>query len=261
MAQSGYAEGDIADGPNGTTAVFTNGKWVVQGSQQMPLPQGDEPAIKDLQTQADDTAWLAQKARQFRQMQAGQGGSPVQTGPMFKEVGIPHIADNINPLPMIANALDPAHRVGQLESISNQAWAHMRPSGSGSLKAPEIEGFKQAFPNVGNWGGENNGIAGRLQTDAITAASKLKFVDNFIRSGRGTFADANAAWTQQMQPQQAAPAQTGSVPAIPPPMQMTADANSPIGAVPAEGVAPPPVDQQTPQQAAIINWDPHKGFN
>lgn len=244
-----YAEGDIADGPSGSTAIFTGGKWVVQGSPQMPLPQGDDTALKELQAQANDAAWLAHKAQQFKAMQGGQDS--VQTGPMFADVGIPHLAENINPIPMIANAMD--HRVGQLESISNQAWAHMRPTGSGGLKAPEIEGFKQAFPNIGNWGGENNGIADRLQDDAANAAVKLKFIDNYIRNGQGTYADANAAWVQrQDRPGPQMP---------PPPMQMVPNPQSPLGVSPAPGVAPPPANQLTPQQSAILNWTPEKGLH
>lgn len=256
-----YAEGDVADGPNGQTAVFSGGKWVVQGSPQMPLPQGDDTAMKELQAQANDAAWLAHKAQQFKALQGSRGtavgplggaiNTPVTTGPQYREMGIPHIAENLNPSPAIGEFLDP--RVAQLESISNQAWAHMRPAGSGSLKAPEIAGFQQAFPSIDHYGRVNNGIVDRLQSDATNAATQLKFVDNFIRSGRGTYADANAAWVQQQQrPGPAMP---------PPPMQMVPNPQSPIGVSPAPGVAPPPASQLTPQQVQILNWTPEKGLH
>lgn len=199
-----YAEGDSAFNPaTGQDAVFTGGKWVVQGSPQMPLAQGDGDALKELQTQANDAQWLAQKAQQFKSLQGstnapglfGSIHSTVQTSPLFHEFGIPHIAEDLNPLPAIAATVDP--RIDQLESISNQAWAHMRPSGSGGLKAPEIEGFQQAFPSIDHWGRVNNGIADRLQQDAETASDKLKYIDNFMRSGQGTYADANSAWLQR----------------------------------------------------------------
>jgi len=251
MAGSGYAEGDTAFNPQtGQEAVFTGGKWVVKGSPQMPLPTGDDAALKELQTQANDAQWLAAKAQQFKAMQAGKPGQgSVQTGPMFKEIGIPHVAENLNPLPAIAAMIDP--RISGLESISNQAWAHMRPAGSGPMRMPEIEGFQEAFPNINSWGRANNLNADRLQQDADTADAKLKFIDNFIRSGQGTFADANAAWGSQQKAAQA--------PAIPPPMAMVPDASSPIGASPAPGVAPP--QNPTPQQAAILNWTPEKGLH
>jgi hypothetical protein len=237
---SAPAEGAIADGPNGQTAVFSGGKWVVQGSQQMPLPQGDEDAIKRLHSEADDASFLDyQSGRFMRDM--GSGKSGVGTGPGYNVIEIPHVIDNINPARMIGERLDP--RLGDMQAITNQTWVHMRPTGSGRLMQPEVEGFQQAFPNIENWGGVNGKIADRLHENAMIAANKLQFIDNFIRSGKGTYADANAAW-QMMGNGLGGPGQNGRPLPPPQPMQYNADQTAQVPAT----------------QDRVLTWDPKKGL-
>lgn len=259
-----YAIGDVTyerdDKGNltGRTAVLgKDGQWQIRGSAQMELPQATEDQLKGYQDQARDAQWLGRQAQLFKAGQAGAPGeNPVRTGPLMKDIGIPHIAENINPIPAIAEAFDP--RIKDLESISNQSWTHMRPVGSGAMRAPEIEGFQEGFPNIGNYGRANNLIADRLQRDAVYQAQQAKFIDNFVRGGQGTVADAQNAWMQQGQPPQQG---QGGAPAVPPPMPMNADPNSPIGVSPVPGLNPGPAAQQTPQQTAILNWTPDKGLH
>jgi hypothetical protein len=237
IPMSAPAEGTIADGPNGQTAVFTGGKWVVQGSQQMPLPQGDEDAIKRMHSEADDAAYLDYQAGRFmRDMGAGKSG--VGTGPGYNVVEIPHVADNINPMRTVGEFLDP--RLGDMQAITNQTWVHLRPTGSGRLMQPEVEGFQQAFPNIENWGNVNGDIAARLHDNAQVMARKLKFVDNFIRAGKGTYADANAAWQSMGNGLQAPITPDGRYMPAPVPAQTVGD--NPNVPVPGAGPQPGTID-------------------
>jgi len=274
------AEGARAYNPQtGQTAIFTGGRWVVQGAQQMPLPQADDDAMKSLHSQAQEAQYLDQKAQQFIKTMDPQrpGQGSFATGPIFSDVPIPHLVENINPSRAIVSVLGQDPRMSALDSITQQAWVHLRPQGSGAIRGYEAEAFKQAFPGVEHTGPANQMIAQRLHQDALIASHKLNFIDNFIRGGHGDYAAANAAWQQiygdslgqpspQGAPQQpaVAPPQGGPPPGQPPPinppMQMVPNAQSPIGAVPAPGVAPPPPDQRTPQQNAILNWVPGKGL-
>lgn len=253
----------------GHQIVLTEKGWQELGGQQMPLPQADEDAIKRLHQETQDAQFLDQKGQQFIQAmdphKPGQGS--FATGPAYGAVSIPHLAENINPLPTAVGAMDP--RMGDLESITNQAWVHMRPAGSGAIRGYEATDFKDAFPNVTHWGPENQQIALRLHQDALIAAHKLQFIDSFIRSGHGDYASANAAWQANFgnpqvaaqQPAQDAPPPQPSAgpPPIQPPMQMAPDPQSPIGASPAPGAPLPP--QLTQQQQAILNWTPDKGLH
>lgn len=269
------AEGVTAYNPQtGQTAVFTQGKWAIQGSPQSPMRPSDEDAVKKLQDDAQTAQFLDQKAQQFIQtmnpQKSGQGS--FATGPIYGG-GIPipfaHGAEIGNPVPTAVGAVDP--RMGALESITDQSWIHMRPQGSGAVRGYEAGDFKAAFPGVQHWGPENQQIADRLHQDHMIAAQKLDFIDNFIRSGKGTYPDAVAAWAQgagvgggppqgsPQGPQQGAAPQAPSAPQQPgPPMQMTPDQNSPIGAVPTPG-APIPA-QLTPQQTQILQWTPDGGL-
>lgn len=253
----------------GHMIILTPQGWVDAGSPQMPLPQGDEDAMKALHGQNQDAQFLDQKAQQFmRTMGAGQNG--VATGPGYQVVEIPHIAENINPARTIMAARDP--RVGDLQSITNQTWVHMRPTGSGRLMQPEVEGFQQAFPNLENFGPVNDRIANHLHQDALIAASKLQFIDSYIRAGLGDYAAANAAWTKGgngYDPQ----GNVRQFSAPPPPTPMTADPNSPIGYSPTPqaqqgpSLNPPGPQGQSanppsPQTAPLVlNWTPEKGLH
>lgn len=232
-SMSAPAEGTVADGPNGQTAVFSGGKWVVQGSQQMPLPQGDEDAIKRLHGEADDASFLDYQAGRFMK-DMGAGKSGVATGPAYSVVEIPHLADNINPARTVGEWLDP--RLGDMQAITNQTWVHMRPTGSGRLMQPEVEGFQQAFPNIENFGNVNGMIRSRLHDNAQVLAQKLQHIDNFIRAGKGTYADANADWMAMGNGLSAPITQDGRY--IPPPQPtQTVDGNP---NVPVAGAGPQP---------------------
>lgn len=240
------AEGTKAFNPQtGQTAVFTNGKWAVQGSQNVPLPQADDKAMEALQTQAQQAQSLDQKAQQFmRGMDPQRPGQPgFATGPALKhdfEVPLVHM-DVANPIHAWVNARDP--RLGALESVTNQAWTAMRPAGSGPMRMPEIEGFQHAFPNVEQYGPTNQGVANRLHQDAVIASQKLQFIDQFIRGGHGDYAGANAAWQAQgggmngPETQQQAPI-TPDGRFMPPPVQAQAQGSNPN--VPAPGAGPQP---------------------
>lgn len=250
------AEGTTAFNPQtNQTATFTGGKWVVQGSPQMPVRSDDVDQLKAMGEDATQAQWLAQKANEFMNAQ-GAGSKAAATGPIYKDFGIPHIAENINPAPLIGAALDP--RLGQMESISNQAWTHMRPAGSGPMRMPEIEGFREAFPNVGNWGTVNQGVTQRLNQDAALATQKHQFLDDFIKSGRGTFADANAAWQAQGGSNPPPMRGQGGYQPPAPPMAVVPDPTSPVGYAASPDVAPPPVVNSA--QMRMLTWTPDKGL-
>ena len=204
--------GSTATNPQtGHTIVLTEKGWVDSGSPQMgaAMSPGDQQAIGSLGDDARNSQWLAHKGDQFRQVQQGTGpGDVTGTGMQYHDVRIPlPLLDkvNLNPAVSLGAVFNP--RIGDMESISNQAWTHMRPTGSGPMRMPEIEGFQQAFPNIENSPQTNTDISRRLDQDASFDAQRLQFIDQFMRQNRGSYADANAAW----QAAQAAPGDGGVV--------------------------------------------------
>jgi hypothetical protein len=245
----------------GHKIVLTDKGWQELGNQQMPLPEADSKVMESLQGDVQQKQWLDQKAQQFIKgmdpQKPGQGS--FATGPGYSNIPIPFMHGDIpNPVAGAVGLADP--RMGDLKSITNQAWIHMRPEGSGAIRGYEAKDFKAAFPSVEHTGPTNQQIAERMHQDALVASHKLQYIDQFIRSGHGDYAQANAAWQQQFgggqPPPQQAPQQP---PAIQPPMQMQSDPRSPIGAVPVPGAQLPP--QLTQQQQQILNWTPEKGLH
>jgi hypothetical protein len=269
---SGYPIGSVLRDPRtGEQIELTEKGWVTHG-QQMPLPEADQDAMKRLHQDALDTQYLDQKAQQFIQgmdpQKPGQGS--FATGPIYKPG--PHIPlvdiQLPNPVHGIVGAQDP--RLGNLESITNQTWVHMRPEGSGAIRGYEAGDFKRAFPNVEQWGPANQEIAARLHQDALIASQKLQFIDSFIRSGHGDYAAANAAWQANFgNPQAAAAAGPQAAQAGPPPIQPPQP--DPIGNVYTGGdprnpgsyaaPQPPPPQQAQPAPPAVLNWTPDKGLH
>jgi hypothetical protein len=190
--------------PNtGHVIVLTPQGWATQNSPQMPISQGDQTGLDSLTQQTQQAQQLAQKANQFMQLQ-GRGQNAVATGPGYEPIHIPiPVIDgiNLNPTRTLTDIFAPklAAKLGDLDSVSNQAWTGMRPPGSGPMRMPEIEGFKQAFPNTDNFGQTNADVTDRLNQDAQIASQKLQFIDSFIKAGQGNYADANAAWQKSQQ--------------------------------------------------------------
>lgn len=261
----GIPIGSTATDPaTGHKIVLTEKGWQELGNQQMPLPDADAKSMEALQQQAQEAQYLDQKSQQFIKgmdpQKPGQGS--FATGPgYFGGIPVPfsHGTEIPNPARAIVGMTDP--RMGALESLTNQAWVHFRPPGSGAVRGYEAGDFKQAFPGVEHWGKENQQIAGQLHQDAQIANQKLAFIDGFIRSGHGDYAAANQAWAAagSGMGQQQAPPQPQQPPAMPPPMQMQPDPQSPIGASPQPGAPLPP--QLTQQQQQILNWTPDKGLH
>lgn len=203
------AEGSTATDPRtGHKVILKGGKWVDMGSVRMQdtLPQPDTDSLKQLTDDLYEKQLLAQRANEFMQRNA-----KTATGPGLADIHLPFIGDIGSPVRAYQDIFDQKNAANrqQMESIGNQTWVNMRPAGSGQMRMPEVEGFKQAFPNVENFGPANQDIAQRLNDEARQAAVKLNFVQDYVRSGRGSVANALSAWgspgQQQMQPQQQSP--------------------------------------------------------
>lgn len=260
------AYGQTATDPTtGHRIVLTPQGWVALGSQQMQLPEADSKSMEALQQQAQDAQFLDQKAQQFIKgmdpRRPGQGS--FATGPVYTPIG------EFNPVATYVGSHDP--RMGDLESITNQAWVHMRPQGSGAIRGYEASAFKDAFPNVTHWGPENQAISDRLHQDAVIASQKLGFIDNFIRSGQGDYAAANAAW-QNMgngaqyihSGQQAAPSagMPQAVPQVGPegrPMPPPVDSSIPVPGGPKAGTIEDGFVFRGGNPGDPANWSPAPG--
>jgi hypothetical protein len=205
------AEGTVADGPNGQTAVFTGGKWIVQGSPAMSaaIPKPDQDALAQMNQDLIAKQALATRAQQFMAAQ-GTGPNAVATGPIYGHIKLPLLGDLGSPGQLVRSMIDgvtgdnQAARLQSMDSIANQTWPLMRPAGQGRLLQTEAAAFKKAFPSTENWGQANQAAAARFQKEAADAAAQTTFVQAFVNGGKGSVADALKAYGTQ--PKGAAPA-------------------------------------------------------
>jgi hypothetical protein len=215
---SPYAEGATATNPQtGQKAVFKGGQWVVLGTPQMQqgataMSEADKKALTDMNADLLQKQELARRANQFMSMQ--KQGNGVATGPGYGDMSIPfpfmeHGIPLGAPGQMLRTVVDgltgdnQAERLKAMQGVSNQTWVELRPQGSGPIRGYEAEGFKQAFPNIANWGTANQDITTRMNNEANDAARRVAFVNQFVNQGKGGVADALAAYGTKQTPMQA----------------------------------------------------------
>jgi hypothetical protein len=205
------AEGTVADGPNGQTAVFTGGKWIVQGSPAMSaaIPKPDQDALAQMNQDLIAKQALATRAQQFM-AGAGDGAECGRHWADLRAHQAPVAWDLGSPGQLVRSMIDgvtgdnQAARLQSMDSIANQTWPLMRPAGQGRLLQTEAAAFKKAFPSTENWGQANQAAAARFQKEAADAAAQTTFVQAFVNGGKGSVADALKAYGTQ--PKGAAPA-------------------------------------------------------
>lgn len=188
-----FAEGTIIKNPQtGQRAQRRGGKWVLLGSSEAMrgLPAADEKALTDMTANAQQRAHLAERSRQFMEAQRAGGGTA--TGPVYGPIEVPFLG-NVNPMEGLSKIINPKLQV--MDSINNQTWPELRPTGSGPMRNTEVAGFKTAFPSTANYGTSNAEIDTRLQREAREANLQTTFVNEFVRQGKGTVADANTAFS------------------------------------------------------------------
>lgn len=209
---SPYAEGTTATNPaTGQKAVFKGGQWVVLGSPNMQqganaLSDADSKTLTSMSADLLQKQELARRATQFMSLQ--NQGDGISTGPGYGSIGVPWI-DFGSPGQALRTMADKftgdnqAERLKTMQGISNQTWVELRPQGSGPIRGYEAEGFKQAFPNITNWGTSNSDITKRLNNEANDEAKRVAFVNAFVNSGKGGVAQALAAYGTQQTPMSA----------------------------------------------------------
>lgn len=146
----------------------------------------DQDALKTLRNDVAEKRYIAGKANEFVQKMGN-----LATGPGYG-IGIgPVNVKSIAELVPGGNGT----QLQDLDAITNQAWVHLRPQGSGSLRGPEIDSFKEAFPNTENLGQANVDIANRLSAEARQAEQELAFKEQWLKE-HGTLTGADAAWAK-----------------------------------------------------------------
>lgn len=153
------------------------------------------PVIKNLQDEAAQNSRVAALANQFMGLNEKTG-----TAGVYGEAHIPIPFVNGPGLPVgvvggIAQTFDP--RLTSMKSLTNQAWVLLRPAGSGRLLQTETQGFKTAFPNIGNTGDQNAGIALQLNTQRDAAQAKADFFTQWAYRHGGKLEGAQQAWGEQ----------------------------------------------------------------
>lgn len=198
MAAPKFYEGQEFHNPNDPGApvlVYRGGKFLPKdASGNVAAPQGkvaaeDTAALKTLTEDAIQRQHLAARAQKFMDIQ-GKGDSATATGPIYGHLDV--FGANINPMESIGKIFNP--KLNQLDSVNNQTWPELRPTGSGPMRNTEVGGFKTAFPSTANWGTQNQDIAKRFADEAQEATRKAAFVSGFVRQGKGSAADALAAY-------------------------------------------------------------------
>jgi lysozyme family protein len=145
--------------------------------------------VKSAQDDATQAATVAGLANQFMGLNEKTG-----TAGVYGKLKLPLIG-NINPIAGIAEANDP--RLTSMKSLTNQAWVLLRPAGSGRLLETETQGFKQAFPNIGNTGNQNASVALQLNMKRDLAQAKADFYAQYVKNSGGHVEGAQAAWNAQ----------------------------------------------------------------
>lgn len=227
MAAPKYYEGQEFHNPDDPTApalVYHAGKFfpkdasgAVTGMPSVKLQSDDTQPLAELGKDLITKQLLAQRAQEFMSRQ-GKGPSAVATGPAYGDVPIiNHVIPNIGrAFQTVREGLGlggDALPLGKMDAINQATWSAMRPPGSGPIRAFEAEAWKRAFPNTANWGTTNQDIAQRNVADAAEAAKKLRFVQQFVHAGKGSFGEGMAQYAIQ----NASPATADLAVAAPPP--------------------------------------------
>lgn len=178
----------LVTGSGGATAqpAPTNKPFIAQGTN--PSTQStDQDELKTLRAKVEENRYIASKANEFIQKQGN-----LATGPGYG-IGIGPV--NVK---SISEVVPGGHGVQlqDLDAITNQAWVHLRPQGSGALRGPEIDSFKEAFPNTENLGQANVNIANRLNSELTQSEHELAFKESYLQKN-GTLNGADAAWAKQ----------------------------------------------------------------
>lgn len=214
--------------PNGgkPVLVFHAGRFypkdasgAVTGMPAVKLQADDTAPLAEMAKDAMHKQFVAQRSKEFMARQ-GQGPAAVPTGPIYGDIPlINHFIPNIGRAFQTVRAglgMDgDATQLGKLDAINQATWAAIRPVGAGPIRSFEADGWKKAFPNSANWGTVNQDIAERNVADAAEAAKQLRFVQQFVHAGKGSFGEGMAQYaTSQAAPAAAtAPAATATAPA------------------------------------------------
>lgn len=177
----------LASGSAGSpTQPATAGNGVIAQGVNPETLATDQDALKTLRNDVAEKRYIAGKANEFVQKMGN-----LATGPGYG-IGIgPVNVKSIAELVPGGNGT----LLQDLDAITNQAWVHLRPQGSGSLRGPEIDSFKEAFPNTENLGQANVDIANRLSAEAKQAEQELAFKESWLQQ-HGTLTGADAAWAK-----------------------------------------------------------------
>lgn len=186
-----------AQGQDGSWRVDTDGMARMGLGGAPKLSPEDKKAMDTMIAETQSRSLLAERAQSFMGKQ-GAGKSGVGTGPIYADTPlVNHIVPNIARTFTDVFMPGQAAKLQELDSINNSTWTALRPTGSGPIRAYEATGWKKAFPSTTNFPDANQGITDRLAKEDTESRSKLRFVQDYMHSGRGNFGDALAAWATQ----------------------------------------------------------------
>lgn len=189
----------------------------VTGMPAVKLQADDTAPLAEMAKDAMHKQFVAQRSKEFMARQ-GQGPAAVATGPIYGDIPlVNHVIPNIGRAFQTVRAGlgggGDAPQLGKLDAINQATWAAIRPVGAGPIRSFEAEGWKKAFPNSANWGTVNKDIADRNVADAAEAARQLRFVQQFVHAGKGSFGEGMAQYAAS----QATPAPAATPAAAPAP--------------------------------------------
>lgn len=200
------------------------------GKQQAyKMTPDDAKTLTDMAKSLPTKRTLAQRAAEALQVQ-GTGDAAIPTGLATANINVGGhdlnpIRAAINVAAQIApNAILPgsggipaaqlAQRLQRMDQLNSGTFANMRPDGSGRIMQSEVAAFKQAFPSTASYGSNNGDSAAQFGKEYKDALGQYQFVSNYVRGGKGSAADALAAYDAQNADQSAGGAEPA--PASPP---------------------------------------------
>jgi hypothetical protein len=197
---SGYgqrlsAAQQLVGGGGGATAqpAPANKPFIAQGVSP-DVQKADQDAIAELRKDVEGRRLLASRANEFVTKMGN-----FATGPAYGGIHIPLTHSEFAPIKSVMSLLpDSGNKIDELDAISNSTWQDLRQQGSGGIRGFEAGGWKQAFPNIENYGPANVAIAKRLTAEQRQKEAELAFKEGWLQKYGSLSANggADAAWSK-----------------------------------------------------------------
>lgn len=167
--------------------------FIAQGVNEA-TQSNDQKKLEALRETVAQRRHMATRANEFVQKMGN-----VATGPGYGGFKLPFAEDETAPVADIAEMIPGiGGKLQDLNAITNSTWAELRQAGQGPIKGYEKGDWKQAFPNIANWGPTNVSITQRLNDEAAQSERELAFNEAWIQKYGSLSANggADAAWAK-----------------------------------------------------------------